>query len=393
MEQNSRELSIANVLKLCLQHKKFLSLLILGAMVFAVILSYFVPYTYESNATLMPPEDSKAGAGLSSLLESVSGGISIGGVGSNNKVQLFTEILKSKEVAYYIIDSAKLYDYSFFQGMPREDLYEMIDQSLDVKYKRSGIIEIFTAASTGYFSSESAKDTAAELSAIIANTAIEGLSSITHRKSVSKAKRKRIFIERMLAENKLKLDSVDAELEKFQEENKVIAIDEQTNAILGNVTNVGIELSKAEAEYLSILQDFNPETQYAKSAEQLLEGLREQYARVQQGGLAPTDKFSIPLEDIPALVRVYTNLVRDQLIMNKVILYLETQKYQEAIQEESDIPSVEVLDKAEKPVRRSSPSKKIMVIFAFLLSGIFGAGYLVAKALYKGNIYLKTNEA
>ena len=271
MENQTKELTLVNIWKLALLHKIGLSIFIFVSMVLAVIFSYFVPYTYESRASLMPPEDNKTGAGISNLLESVSGGINIGTIGSGNKVQLFTAILKSKEVAYYIIDSARLREYTAFSKMSKRELYEIIDMSLDVRYKRSGIIELYTTSGTGYFSSEADRDTAAQLAAIIANTAIEGLSHITHTKNVSKAKRKRVFIERMLTENKRKLDSIDLALEKFQEENKVIAIDEQTRAILGNATTVGVELSKAEVEYKLILEDYNPETQYAKSAARRLE--------------------------------------------------------------------------------------------------------------------------
>ena len=50
-----------------------------------------------------------------------------------------------------------------------------------------------------------------------------------------------------------------------------------------------------------------------------------------------------------------------------VLTYLETQKHQEAIQEEKDIPVVQVLDTAIEPRFKYSPSRgKILFISTFI---------------------------
>ena len=60
-------------------------------------------------------------------------------------------------------------------------------------------------------------------------------------------------------------------------------------------------------------------------------------------------------------------LLRDVKIQSEVYLLLQQQYYKEKIQENRDLPTIEVLDEAIPPLKASGPR----VIFSTLLSGIF----------------------
>lgn len=388
-EFTNQEFSIGTLFNLLKFHKKIFLIIVSAITLIVAIYSFIAPEEFEATASIIPPEDAGAVGGLTSFLQSLSGGISIGGVNQPSKIQLFQEYLKSREVAKTIVDTLKLRNHPWFEVPNEELLYWNVSQLLKVEIKRSGLILITTRIATPYFASKKDVEQAKKLSADIANSAIAALDLLNQRKTISKAKRKRQFIERMLVEKKTILDSIDSELEKFRQKNKVIEIDEQSKVILGSAVTVGAELAKAEIELSLKQQEYEPNSPMLKPFRDKVENLRRQYQKIQRGGISSSDDFSIPLNEVPTLIRVYTNLMRDQKILESVNMYLETQKYQEAIQEESDVPTVEPLDKAHPPLLRVSPNRKIMILLAALISSILTFTGIVIYAFRKGKIYVK----
>ena len=386
---SNNEFTAGSVIKLCILNKKFLVLFIGTALILTLIISFIIPHEYEAQISILPPDESDKGSGMSSILQNFSSAISIGQVGQNTKVYLMSEILKSRELAKYITEKCELEKYPQFKGLKKDKIYISVRENIELQINRSGLIILTTSINTNYFPDSKDKENTAILIASIANAAAEGLDVINRKKNVSKAKTKKIFIEKVLADNKIKLDSIDNALKSFQEKNKVLAIDDQTKAIIENAVNIGSELSKAEIELSLAMQDFEPNTPKVKTFKNRVSELKNQYNKIQTGGMVKSDKFSIPLSQVPELAKQYTNLMRDQKILVQVIMYLETQKYQEAIQEESDVSTIEVLDKAYVNYDQVAPSRKLMLLIGFLLSTIIGIGIIVGKSFYPGNIYLK----
>jgi uncharacterized protein involved in exopolysaccharide biosynthesis len=295
-------------------------------------------------------------------------------------------------VAEHIVEECELKKNKDFKFENDDVLYDVVRNIIEVESNRSGLMFVNATIATHYFPSSTDKELAAELSSKIANSAVDGLNNLNREKSNSKAKKKKEFITNVLNENLRKIDSIDAEMEKFQQDNKVVAIDEQTAAILENAVGIGVELSKAEVEFGIAQQEFENNSPILKSYQRKVEDLRKQYEKTQIGGLIPTDKFSIPLENVPKLIRKYTTLMRDQKILTQVIMYLETQKHQETIQEESDIPMFQVLDPAFPPYKKASPSKLIMLVLAFFLSLFFSITWVTLIAFKKGQLYIQKKE-
>ena len=63
-------------------------------------------------------------------------------------------------------------------------------------------------------------------------------------------------------------------------------------------------------------------------------------------------------------------------------MYLETQRLQEMIQEEKDTPAAVTLDVAKAPEKRTSPSRIIMLVLAWLVCTLaFALGVPARDAL------------
>lgn len=386
------ELSFPALLKLYKQNRKFITLFVIIFLVIVLLLSYILPYQFEASASLLPPQKRDAQGGLSSFLQSFSGGggsIMLGGMGQTNQSQLYSDILKSRAIAVYIDREIGLSKNPLYKMPTNEAMYNFIRDLFDVEIEKSGVVKISCTFPTGWLPSGSQQDSAAQLAAKIANSAAHGLDYVLRNKNISSAKFSKEYIEREIGSYHIKLDSVESALEKFQKANKVLAIDEQTVAIVQQAIDIGAELAKAEIELNLAKHDYNLNSPIVRGMQSNVESLRKQYHKVQSGGLTDTDEFAFPLANTPALAREYASLFRERKILEQVIIYLETQRHQEAIQEQRDIPLIEILDEAVAPETRVSPSRKLMMIFGLVLSLAFSLSYVTIKAVYKGNLEIK----
>ena len=83
-----------------------------------------------------------------------------------------------------------------------------------------------------------------------------------------------------------------------------------------------------------------------------LNNLQEQYNKMEMG----SQDYLVAFKEVPELGKVLTNLLREVKIQNEVYTMLQQQFYKEKIQENKDLPTVEILDEAIPPLSSSSPA-------------------------------------
>ena len=223
-----RTFNFWDLLALVKLKKKFIIIFITIFTTLTLFYSFIIPHKYSATASILPPDDDAAGQGLSSFLQTLSGGFSFGGLSKGLKIELYLEMMTSNTSAQYIVEKCNLKTYKQFQFENDEILYDVVKSLLFVEANRSGLMLVTATVATPFFPNTKDKLLAAELSAKIANAAVESLNFINRKKSNLKAIEKKEFISKILERNKKLLDSIDRDLEIFQKQNKLIAIDEQT---------------------------------------------------------------------------------------------------------------------------------------------------------------------
>ncbi len=366
-----------NLLKTLNKRKSFLILFNLIVLILIFALSYFVPHKYESFATLLPSEESGT-TGLANFLQSFSNISFIGGK-TSSKIQIYYEMLRSNELVVYTAQNPTIRKLTLLKGLDSNKVADLIRNGINVNLKQSGLIEVYFSFSTSFFPGKSQKTEVANTSSIILRTILETLDLLVRTRISTRSHRKRILIEQLLAEKKKQLDSIENALEIFREKNKVLSLDEQSHAILGSAIEVGSELAKAELELQLALTEYESNAPIVSSLKEKVQKLQSQYERIQAGGLTGKETFSIPLAKVPSLIRDYSSLIRSQKILEQVNVFLETQRYQEAIQEQTEIPSVDILDNPRTPQYQSFPNRPFILIITFVLSSIASILYVVVQ--------------
>lgn len=387
--QEPKEFTLFNIFKLINLNKKFVAITVTIFVAVTIALSFIIPQQYIATSSLLPPKKDGGQAGLSSFIQNFTGGgLSLGNIGQSDQSKVFGEIVKSRTVSEYIIDKLKLKERKPYSEISRDKLVKFVNSSLTVDVDKSGVIFITAESFTNYIPGSDDSKIASKLSADLANAAVEGLDLVIRDRNMSSARQSKEYVEKEITSYNKKLDSIEAKLEKFQRDNKVLAIDDQTQAIVAQAIEVGAQLAKADLEKNLAQLEYQPSSPQYLFYQRQHELLNEQYKKIQSGGLTADESFSIPLEKVPALLREYVVLFRERKIIEQVMLYLETQRHQEAIQEKRDVPVVEVLDTAYAPEERSSPKRSLMAILGFILSLIFSVTYVSIKAFNSGSIYL-----
>ena len=345
-----------------LHRKQIIKVTSLTTIFLFLILLFIYPVSYKSNVTILPPEKNTSISGLSSLLSGQDFSSLLSGGMSNANSQLYAEILKSRSASVYVVKKLNLKDY--YNEANIYKAAEKLNNDVDIEITKEGIVKLNVEVKTKYIpmifdDTEKKKNLSAQLS----NTFIEALDKINREKLSSKAKRARVYIESQLEATKIQLDSVENALMEFQKKNKTISLPEQLKAAIEAAAEIKTEMVKAEVELGLILSNFREDDKTVLAVKKKIEQLKEQYSKMELGN----DDYLVAFKEVPELAHTLARLLRDVKIQNEVYMILQQQYYQERIQENRDLPTVEILDEAIPPLKASSPR----TIFSSIVGGIF----------------------
>lgn len=327
-----------------------------------LILFFIYPISYRATVTVLPPEKNSSMGGLSTLLSGTGFSDLLTGGMSSATSQLYAEILRSRSASVFVLEKLDIQN-----EYDEKDIYkaaQKLSGDLEIEINKEGLIKLNVEVKTKFipmlFDERESKQ---KLSAKLSNTFVEALDKINRDKLSSKAKRARIYIESQLQQTKALMDSVESALMEFQKKNKAISLPEQLKAAIEAAAELKTEMIKSEVELGLAQANFREDDKTVIALKKKIEQLREQYNKMEIGD----QDYLLAFKEVPELARTLAKLLRDVKIQNEVYLILQQQYYKEKIQENRDLPTVEILDEAIPPLRASSPR----VFFSSFVGGIF----------------------
>jgi len=358
----SRKLGFWDYFALLVKWRKLIALNFMVICTIAVILSFVLPKWYKAETTLLPPtEQQGATLGLASMLSELPIG-EFGLPGVTSPVVVFKAILESRTVARGIIKQHNL------KEIYRKENLEFTIQTLwdhsNIEITEEGIICI------------SVEERNAERAAAVANSYVEELDRVNQLSSTSRGKSTRIFIEGRLREAKKSLRKAEEELRLFQEENEAISLPDQVTAVIQSIADLAVQKVALEVEKGALLNILSPTHAQISRLQSQIDEFQKQIDELTSGRIGESSttgdqrpgSFGIPLTEVPSVGLRLARLTREVKIQEAVFELL-TQQYEQAkIQEAKDTPTVQVLDRATPPERRSRPVRRRIVLFAAGLS-------------------------
>ena len=336
-----------DLLALILKRRRFLFWNSLIVTVAVLVISFFLPTRYKATASILfPPENGQSLAGLSSLMQQFDISKHLLG-GSSSNTQIYMAILKSRTIADSLIVEFDLTHR--YRSKNIESARRHLRSLTEFKLTNGAVIDI------------SVEDTNRDMAARMANAFVDHLDYLNRTTRMGEGKRSRLFIEKRLAATTTRLNAAEDALRQFQETHPGVALPPDASAAASAGADLMAQRIALGAEVEMLEQSLHPE------ATALI---------MKRAELAALDR---ELEGVPALSLEIARRYRDVKVQQAVFELLTAQYEEARIQESKDVPTVEVLDMAVPPIRKSFPHRGLMTLMAMFFS--LAAGLLVAAFL------------
>lgn len=358
------------MLDVLLEWKRLIYRLVLAAAILSVVVSLVLPKWYTASSTILPPKESEARSSLIQLTSRL--GVDLAGMGlasDTPSLDVTIGVLKSRRLREQLVDRFDL--VAVYHARTREHAIRQLARHVVVDSTPEGLIEVQVE--------DRNKDRAADM----ANALIDFLDAYNRETSVEQARLTTEFVGRYRAENDALLRAATDSLQFFQERHGAIELTEQTRVTVEATAELQAERTRLEVAR-GILGDYAApdevrmvelETRIGELNAKIedLAGTRPEAAGAGQGG-----GVFLPLSEIPRLAVEFARLTRDVLVKEKVHEYLTTEFEQSRIQEARDLRTIQTVDRAVPPIKKSRPRRSLIVVLTVALAAIAGAGLAFA---------------
>jgi uncharacterized protein involved in exopolysaccharide biosynthesis len=347
------------------------------------VVTLITPKVYESTASLLVPKESSgssflAGLQASAMLQQFGG---LAGTSMTPNRDMLMSILKSRTMAQALVERFNLQQR--YRKRYVEDTIRELQSAVVISVSKEGVISIRV------------EDTDAQVAAQMANYYVEQLDRIVSQLDVGEAGQRRVFLTARLAHAKADLDVAEQTLRKFQEQNRAVALQEQTRGAIEAAARIKGEIMASEVQ-IQVMRNFatdaNPEI---VALRRRVDEMKRQLAQMQYGdgipaaGGAGQDRrdYVVSLPKVPEIALEFARLTRDVKIQETVVGLLTQQLEQAKIAEANTLPVVRVLDRATAAERPSKPRLRLNLAVA-AASSLFAATVLAfALDFFRGPGY------
>ena len=357
--ETGEEINLLELLRVVVRNLPLIFKITTAAVILSVIYSLTLKNVYTAKATLLPPQKD-SGGGAAALLASMGGGLAglAGGLGGS--ADLYMGILKSRSVSDSVIKRLDL--HTEFKSKNADDSRNRLQGLVKFQAGKDGIITI----TADY------KDPAK--AALLANTFIDELQKKSLQLNLTKASTERSFLEKRLIGVKQDLKAAEDEMRGFQEKNKTIKADSQAAAAIEGIARLKADIVTKEVQLAAMRYSMTDESPEVRG---LLAGITRMKSQLGSMSGAGDGGGVIPSAgSVPAIGVEYVRRLRELKTQEAMFEQLTKQYELAKINEARDSSSLQVLDEAVAPLRKSKPKRALIVILS-TVTAFFCALFLV----------------
>lgn len=319
---------------------------------------FFMPNFFKAQSTIFV-HTKGGGLGLGAALGSLMGGLG-GLAGGGGSAEYLVTYLKSDTLSTQIINRFNIATNPVIVGdapnpdQKFDDVLKTVNNMVSVSKDKDGLITI------------SVETRSASLSAEIAHTYVDLLQFYVK----GPEKQKRLFIEGQLEKVKKELEIAELDFKSFQDQNKVISVDEQGRALIEKLAK--LEASRIEGKisltmHESLLKAMGNLPELVKIESQKVAEQAKQQTLEKE--IAQAEK---EVAQVPALALDFGRKMRELRVKEKVFATLTEQYEMAKITETEEGSKFEIIDRARAPERKSKPKRALITIMAGITAGMLG---------------------
>ncbi len=296
-------------------------------------------------------------------------------LGGVTRGEMFIGLLRGHTVIDKIIDRFDLMD--LYEKKTRIQMRQFINAKvLDVvENTKSGIVTI------------AVMDKEPERAARMANAFVEELKSMLYSLAIGEAAERRVFFEQQMTQARVTLNHAEDELQKYQEQSGLVAMEPQVTALLESIAQLRAQIAAKEVELSSLRTYARSGNPSLKRAESELATLRLELNKLgMQQVLNPSEAASMPsLREAPQLGLEYQRRLRNVKYASTMYDLMLRQLEAAKIDEAREAMPLQIIDPAIPPDDIFKP-KKLQIVMLGMLFGLCLSVTLVLFADYMATI-------
>ncbi len=356
--------SILDILERLLKWKKLLIINFVILFIVSLLFSLIVPKWFKSNATLLSPESDMGGLNIASMISSalpVSG--MLGGAVSEEATR-FLSIINSRTM---MEDVAVKFDLQKkFKRKNIELTVKDLRKRVSADINEDGTVTISVMMKTPFFPTKKKDDETRALAQQMTSYFVKRLDEYNIRLKGESATEFRKFIEKRYLQNLQDLETAEEKLKAFQKETGIISLEDQTLATIKNASELKAKIILQEIEFDIAKNYYDQNHVKYKEAQTTLEALNKKYNDLRKENpkiLEDEKDILIQIDQIPDLGTQYLRLFRDIKLQESILEFILPQYEQAKIQEQREIPTIQILDDANYPIKKAKPKRIFLILF------------------------------
>lgn len=317
--------------------------------VIALGITFLIPPTYTARTLLLPPQSQQGG--MSAAVASLGALAGLAGGSIKTPGDQYVSMLQSENVTDRLIDKFKLQEV--YRVDFRTDARKRLGQSSRIGYgKKDGLISI------------EVDDHDPQRAADLANQYVTELSRLSNEFTLSEAQQRRVFFEAKLKEVNEKLKAAQVKLQSGGLDPRVIKA--EPKAAAEGLAKLSAELTAGEVRLEGLRQSMTNQSVEVQRQQATVAALRAQIARLGNSEQAPA-------ASAPDYLGSYRDFKYYEALFDIFARQYELARADEA----KEGPSLQVIDVARAPERRTSPKRAQSAILATLAAAfVFGCLHL-----------------
>jgi uncharacterized protein involved in exopolysaccharide biosynthesis len=233
----------------------------------------------------------------------------------------------------------------------------------------------------------------------LANGYVEQFRKLSEHLAITEASQRRVFFEKQLEQSKDSLASAEEALKLTQQKTGLIQLDSQARALIESAASLRGMIAAKEVQIRSMRTFATGENSQLVQAQQELDGLRAQLAKLGGSEEGADAALMVPKGRVPEAGLEYMRKLRDVKYHETIFEILARQFEIAKLDEAKQGALIQVVDSAVPPDKRTFPKRGLIVIGATvggLMLGIFfalaaaGLGIMRSEPTYNAKLlYLK----
>ena len=366
MDAVQKEIRLVDLLVVLAKHRLFIAKVCGMALILSVMYALYLPNIYSATARVLPPQKD-GGGNLAALMGQMGGLLSLMQGGVTGSSELYVGILKSRSVEDAIVKNLDL--AAVYKTRTPEDTRLRLERA--VKFQlgtKDGIITI------------TASDKDPQRAARVANAFVEELGKANVRLNSTKSGTERSFLEKRLTLVKDDLRRAEEDLRAFSRQHKVVQVDAQAKASIETVARLKAALASKEVQLAALRSYQTDENSEVKMIQTSIKNIRSQLAsRAGSGG----DDEGIPtIGTVSDLGVEYLRKMREFKTQEAIFEQLTKQYELAKLGEAKDFPTIQVLDEAVVPTKKSKPKRSLIVAAGVTIAFFASLLTIVSKEFF-----------